>query len=86
MKLALNIFFFGLGLLCYWMFNDYLVQKSYVSLKEIWVTAYESGRKDGYAFGKAEFQMTHDQINSTCMFWEFTFDKDKRIKDKTNDE
>ena len=37
-------------------------------MKSYWQHAYQVGRDDGYTLGKAEFDITHEELEAKCMF------------------
>jgi uncharacterized membrane protein YoaT (DUF817 family) len=37
-------------------------------MKSYWQHAYQVGRDDGYTLGKAEYDMSHEQLEAKCMF------------------
>ena len=55
-------FFFGALLILFFMEMNVGQMKSY------WQHAYQVGRDDGYTLGKAEFDITHEELEAKCMF------------------
>ena len=45
---------------------------SVIQLKDHWQVAYQVGRDDGYTVGKAEYDMTYEQLRYECerLHWE----------------
>jgi len=55
-------FVFGALLILFFMEMNVGQMKSY------WQHAYQVGRDDGYTLGKAEFDITHEELEAKCMF------------------
>jgi len=55
-------FVFGALLILFFMEMNVGQMKSY------WQHAYQVGRDDGYTLGKAEFYITHEELEAKCMF------------------
>ena len=55
-------FVFGALLILFFMEMNVGQMKSY------WQHAYQVGRDDGYTLGKAEYDMSHEQLEAKCMF------------------
>ena len=55
-------FVFGSLLILFFMEMNVGQMKSY------WQHAYQVGRDDGYTLGKAEFDITHEELEAKCMF------------------
>ncbi len=55
-------FVFGALLILFFMEMNVGQMKSY------WQHAYHVGRDDGYTLGKAEFDITHEELEAKCMF------------------
>lgn len=55
-------FVFGAVLILFFMEMNVGQMKSY------WQHAYQVGRDDGYTLGKAEFDITHEELEAKCMF------------------
>jgi hypothetical protein len=37
-------------------------------MKSYWQHAYQVGRDDGYTLGKAEYDISHEELEAKCMF------------------
>ena len=50
----------------------FFTEMSVIQLKDHWQVAYQVGRDDGYTVGKAEYDMTHEQLRYECerLHWE----------------
>ena len=48
-------------------------------MKSHWQHAYQVGRDDGYTVGKAEYDMTHEQLRYECerLHWEMLDGKER---------
>ena len=46
----------------------FFTEMSVAQLKDHWQHAYQVGRDDGYTLGKAEFDITHEELEAKCMF------------------
>jgi len=55
-------FVFGALLILFFMEMNVGQMKSY------WQHAYQVGRDDGYTLGKAEYDMSHQELEAKCMF------------------
>ena len=54
-------------------------EMSVTQLKEHWQYAYQVGRDDGYTVGKAEYELTHEQMVYECerLHWEMLDGKER---------
>jgi hypothetical protein len=55
-------FVFGALLILFFMEMNVGQMKSY------WQHAYQVGRDDGYTLGKAEYDISHEELEAKCMF------------------
>ena len=55
-------FVFGAILILFFMEMNVGQMKSY------WQHAYQVGRDDGYTLGKAEYDISHEELEAKCMF------------------
>tara|TARA_R110002096_G_scaffold70173_1_gene168370 strand:+ start:123 stop:332 length:210 start_codon:yes stop_codon:yes gene_type:complete len=55
-------FVFGAVLILFFMEMNVGQMKSY------WQHAYQVGRDDGYTLGKAEYDISHEELEAKCMF------------------
>jgi len=55
-------FVFGTLLILFFMEMNVGQMKSY------WQHAYQVGRDDGYTLGKAEYDISHEELEAKCMF------------------
>jgi|TARA_R100001163_G_C5039178_1_gene177684 hypothetical protein len=57
----------------------FFVEMNVAQMKSYWQHAYQVGRDDGYTLGRAEYDMTHEQMRYECerLHWE-AFDGKER--------
>lgn len=61
---------FILGVLLYWFVTGFTHNTIKDQLSEVWNTAYQAGKDDGYTLGRSEFSYmkTPEWLESKCMF------------------
>ena len=66
-------FVFGAVLILFFM------EMNVGQMKSHWQHAYQVGRDDGYTVGKAEYDMTHEQLRDECerLHWEMLDGKER---------